>query len=57
MPVIKHYANRKLYNLEARKYISLAEIEEMIRQGEEVQVVEHDSEQDITLSNLRPNPA
>lgn len=48
MPVIKHYANRKLYNLEARKYISLAEIEEMIRQGEEVQVVEHDSEQDIT---------
>lgn len=48
MPLIKRYANRKLYNTDAKRYVTLEGIAELIRQGEEVHVVDHESGDDIT---------
>jgi polyhydroxyalkanoate synthesis repressor PhaR len=48
MPVIKRYPNRKLYDTAARRYISLDGIADLIRDGAEVQVVEHDTGDDLT---------
>ena len=36
MPVIKRYPNRKLYDTDAKRYITLNEIASLIRGGEEV---------------------
>jgi polyhydroxyalkanoate synthesis repressor PhaR len=52
MPIIKRYANRKLYDTEAKKYISLESIAEMIRQGSDVQVVDNVTGNDITALTL-----
>jgi polyhydroxyalkanoate synthesis repressor PhaR len=53
MPVIiKRYRNRKLYNTNSKKYIRLDEIEELIRQQEEIKVIDNDSENDITAATL-----
>jgi polyhydroxyalkanoate synthesis repressor PhaR len=48
MPTIKRYANRKLYDTSAKRYITLEGIAELIRQGQDVQVVDHASGDDIT---------
>jgi len=48
MPVIKRYSNRKLYDTEAKRYVTLERIADLIRKGEDVHVVDHDSGEDIT---------
>lgn len=48
MRLIKRYSNRKLYDTEACAYISLEDVAEFIRQGEEVQIVDHASGEDLT---------
>jgi polyhydroxyalkanoate synthesis repressor PhaR len=48
MPLIKRYANRKLYDTESKRYITLDGIAEMIRQQQDVKVVDHESGEDIT---------
>lgn len=48
MPVIKRYPNRKLYDTEAKRYITLNEIAALIRAGEEVSVVDHATDEDLT---------
>jgi polyhydroxyalkanoate synthesis repressor PhaR len=48
MPVIKRYANRKLYDTDAKKYITLDGIADLIRRGKEVRVVDHETGADIT---------
>ena len=48
MRTIKKYANRKLYDTENKKYISMKKLRELIQQGEEVTVVEHVTGKDIT---------
>ena len=48
LPIIKRYSNRKLYNTTTKRYISLEQIRELIRQGEEIQAVDHASGDDIT---------
>ena len=48
MPIIKRYPNRKLYDTQAKGYINLDDIAEMIRQGDEIQVIDHASGKDIT---------
>ena len=48
MPVIKRYPNRKLYDTEAKRYITLDGIAELIREGAEVQVVDHTTDEDLT---------
>lgn len=52
MPLIKRYPNRKLYDTEAKKYITLDGIAELIRKGEEVQVVDHTTDEDLTAVTL-----
>ena len=52
MPVIKRYPNRKLYDTDAKKYITLDGIAELIRDGAEVQVVDHTRGEDLTTVTL-----
>ena len=52
MPVIKRYPNRKLYDTETKRYITLDGIAELIRKGEEVQVVDHTTDEDLTAVTL-----
>ena len=52
MPVIKRYPNRKLYNTETKQYITLEEISNLIREGAEVQVLDHTSGEDLTTVTL-----
>jgi polyhydroxyalkanoate synthesis repressor PhaR len=52
MPVIKRYPNRKLYDTEAKKYVTLDGIADLIRKGEEVKVVDHTTEEDLTAVTL-----
>lgn len=48
MPVIKRYANRKLYDTAAKRYVTLDGIAELIRQGEDVRVTDHETGADLT---------
>jgi len=52
MRVIKRYPNRKLYDTEEKKYITLDGIADLIRQGEELQVVDHTTDEDLTAVTL-----
>jgi polyhydroxyalkanoate synthesis repressor PhaR len=46
--LIKRYANRKLYNTDASRYITLKGIAELLDTGEEVRVVDNETGEDIT---------
>ena len=46
--VIKKYANRRLYDTDASKHVTLSDIRKMIIEGFDVQVVEDTSGDDIT---------
>ena len=46
--LIKRYANRKLYNTATSRYITLKGIAELLDNGEEVQVVDNETGEDIT---------
>jgi polyhydroxyalkanoate synthesis repressor PhaR len=46
--LIKRYANRKLYNTETSRYITLKGISELIEQGTDVRVVDNETGEDIT---------
>jgi polyhydroxyalkanoate synthesis repressor PhaR len=52
MPLIKRYPNRKLYDTEAKQYITLEEIAEVIRRGGQVRVVDHATGEDLTTVTL-----
>jgi polyhydroxyalkanoate synthesis repressor PhaR len=52
MPVIKRYPNRKLYDMEAKQYITLEGIAALIRQGQEVSVIDHATGEDLTAVTL-----
>jgi polyhydroxyalkanoate synthesis repressor PhaR len=45
---IKRYANRKLYNTETSRYITLKGIAELINDGAEVRVIDNETGEDIT---------
>jgi polyhydroxyalkanoate synthesis repressor PhaR len=46
--VIKRYANRKLYDTQSKRYLTLDEVAILVRAGEEVQVVDADTGGDLT---------
>ena len=52
MRTIKKYANRKLYDTEGKQYISMDGLTELIRSGEEIEVIDNTSGEDITVSVL-----
>jgi len=50
--LIKRYANRKLYNTQTSRYITLKGIAELLEEDEEVQVIDNESGEDITSVTL-----
>lgn len=50
--VIKRYGNRKLYDVQARAYVSLEDIGRLVQGGETVQVVDNETGDDITSQTL-----
>ncbi len=50
--IIKRYSNRKLYDTQSSQYVTLEQIALMIRQGEEVQVLDNGSKEDLTSVTL-----
>ncbi len=52
MVTIKRYPNRKLYNTDTKKYITLDGISDLIRDGVEVEVVDHATGEDLTALTL-----
>ena len=50
--LIKRYANRKLYDQSRSRYVTLEELEELIRQGREIRVVDAVSGEDLTSLTL-----
>ncbi len=52
MKIIKRYPNRKLYDLERKRYVTLDDIALMIQDGEDVQVLDHDTGEDLTTVTL-----
>ena len=52
MPVIKRYPNRKLYDTDAKRYVTLDNITQMIQAGEDVVVMDHETGEDLTNLTL-----
>jgi polyhydroxyalkanoate synthesis repressor PhaR len=52
MRTIKRYANRKLYDTEAKQYVTLDGIAALIREGEDVQVIDNETGDDLTAVTL-----
>jgi polyhydroxyalkanoate synthesis repressor PhaR len=50
--VIKKYGNRRLYNTFTSRYINLEELAELVRNGNDVQVVDAKSGEDLTRVTL-----
>ena len=50
--VIKRYANRKLYDTRDSRYVTLDRIAELVRNGEEVKVLDNKSQKDMTKVTL-----
>lgn len=48
MPIIKRYNNRKLYDTHAKRYVTLFDLADMIRRGDDVTVFDHATGVDIT---------
>ena len=52
MPTIKRYPNRKLYNTETKQYITLDELADLIRSGDEIHVIDNVSGDDLTALTM-----
>lgn len=50
--VIKRYSNRKLYDTQHSCYVTLEQISEMIRRGEDVRILDNNTKEDLTSVTL-----
>jgi polyhydroxyalkanoate synthesis repressor PhaR len=50
--IIKRYANRKLYDTQHSRYVTLEQISEMIRAGDDVKIVDNKTKEDLTSVTL-----
>lgn len=50
--IIKRYSNRKLYDTKDSRYVTLLQIAEMVRTGEEVQIIDNNTKEDLTEVTL-----
>lgn len=50
--VIKRYANRKLYDTRASRYVTLPQIAELVRAGEDVQIIDNRTKENLTSVTL-----
>jgi polyhydroxyalkanoate synthesis repressor PhaR len=46
--IIKRYGNRKLYDTHQSRYVTLEEISQMIRQGQDIKVIDNKTQEDLT---------
>ncbi len=46
--ILKKYANRRLYDTRQSRYVTLTEVAEQIRNGQEVQVLDAKTKEDVT---------
>ena len=46
--VLKKYANRRLYDTEKSKYVSLSEVAEAIKRGRQVEVIDAKTKEDVS---------
>lgn len=52
MLTIKKYQNRKLYDCDAKEYITLADVETMYRMGTSFQVLDYRTKLDLTKDTV-----
>lgn len=52
MKVIKRYSNRKLYDTTQSCYVTLDEIASMIREGEDIKIIDNKTGEDLTRVTL-----
>lgn len=50
--VIKRYQNRKLYDVDQSRYVTTDDLARMIREGQTVCVMDHETDEDITSTIL-----
>jgi polyhydroxyalkanoate synthesis repressor PhaR len=50
--LIKRYGNRKLYDTQQSRYVTLDEISRMVRRGEELRVIDNRTQEDLTAVTL-----
>jgi len=50
--IIKRYANRKLYDTLHSRYVTLEQISEMIRAGDDVKIIDNKTKEDLTSVTL-----
>jgi polyhydroxyalkanoate synthesis repressor PhaR len=50
--VIKRYSNRKLYDLKESRYVTLQEVASFLQEGDEVQIIDNKTQEDITKATL-----
>ena len=50
--IIKRYSNRKLYDTKESRYVTLLQIGELVRAGDEVRIVDNKTKQDLTEVTL-----
>lgn len=52
MRLLKKYPNRRLYDTQTSSYVTLSQVSELVRSGEDIQIIDSDSGEDITRSVL-----
>lgn len=50
--IIKRYGNRRLYNTETSSYVNYQDVIKLIRDGNDIQVIDSRTKQDVTKSVL-----
>jgi polyhydroxyalkanoate synthesis repressor PhaR len=50
--IVKRYTNRKLYDTEQSRYVTLEDIARLVREGEDVRVVDNEAGEDLTAVTL-----
>lgn len=52
MRIIKRYSNRKLYDTTERHYVTLANVAQFVRKGDDVQIIDYVTSADLTAQTL-----
>jgi polyhydroxyalkanoate synthesis repressor PhaR len=50
--VIKRYVNRRLYDVQEKRTVTLQDVAELVKKGEDVMVIDNKTKEDITLPTL-----
>jgi polyhydroxyalkanoate synthesis repressor PhaR len=49
---VKRYSNRKLYDTVESRYVTLPQIAELVRQGQDVRIIDNNTKEDLTRMTL-----